>query len=437
MRRHQMLWLALGLILLGSAGYYLYSHTEFYTREVNTGPTREARFNPWLAAQTFLAQHQIKSHRAMDLSIVLQRLQPDDTLVLFNDSPVYDPGHQHYLQEWMRNGGHLILTANYTWNEDRQSSGDPFLDAMGVRLFWLMSNNNDIKDINDLSLDDTEPTTPISTPTNEVNGADDTAGMATPPEADADNADVDSTLPITTECDIHLWGDLYQVYAASDVDPLQIDFGHYYTLEDASLQAIRTANASPNGLLQYAVGKGRMTVLLDTDIWTNYKIGDYDHAYLLWYLVQDSPTVWLVASHDSENLLALLWRTAPYLLISCAVLLLFWGWSRWVRFGPLIPEPPTARRQLLEHIEASAHFNWRHQQANDLLATLRDDIWWRLNHHHGIQRNGDDNNALAKLIELSLLPDAVVRHAMTSPAPQRESHWIELISQLQTIRNAL
>ncbi len=71
----------------------------------------------------------------------------------------------------------------------------------------------------------------------------------------------------------------------------------------------------------------------------------------------------------------------------------------------------------------------------DLRAT--DDIWWHLIRHHGIQRNGDNSAALSKLAELSQLPGDVIRHAMTSPAPQRELHWIELISQLQTIRNAL
>jgi hypothetical protein len=435
MKRHLMPWLTVVLIVLGGAGYYLYTHVESYTREINTGPTLEARFNPWLAAQNFLARHQINSHRAMDLPVMLQRLQPDDTLVLFNDSPVYDPGHQEYLQEWMRNGGHLILAANYTWDEEEQSSGDPFLDAMGVRLFWLETEDDDSDDVSDETTDETGSAESATAPEQEETSTD--TETATTADASSDNPDAESTLPITPVCNVHLWGDLYQIHYAADTDPLQINFGYYYTLEDASQQAIRTADAAPNGLLQYAVGKGRMTVLLDTNIWTNRKIGDYDHAYLLWHLVQDSPTVWLVASHDSENLLALLWRTAPYLLTGCAVLLLLWGWRRWVRFGPLLPEPPTARRQLLEHIEASARFSWRHHQADALLATLRDDIWWHLNRHHGVQRNGDSNAALAKLTELSQLPGEVVRHAMTSPAPQREPHWIELISQLQTIRNAL
>lgn len=436
MKRRMIPWLTLVLIVLVGAGYYLYTHVESYTRQLNTGPTLEARFNPWLAAQTFLSRHQIRSHRAMDLPVMLQRLQPDDTLVLFNDSPVYDPGHQQFLLEWMRNGGHLILAANYTWDDEEQSSNDPFLDNMGVRLYWLETDEDETDELADQPADEAEPAQTDSAPSaNDTNEIDNRTAETS--DTTTDNADTESTLPMTPVCNVHLWGDLYQIHYAADADPLQINFGYYYTLEDASQQAIRTADAAPNGLLQYAVGQGRMTVLLNTNIWTNRKIGDYDHAYLLWHLVQGSPTVWLVASHDSENLLALLWRTAPYLLIGCAVLLLLWGWRRWVRFGPLLPEPPTARRQLLEHIEASARFSWRHQQADNLLATLRDDIWWHLIRHHGIQRNGDNSAALSKLAELSQLPGDVIRHAMTSPAPQRELHWIELISQLQTIRNAL
>src|SRR5690606_6146299 len=103
----------------------------------------------------------------------------------------------------------------------------------------------------------------------------------------------EDALPITPACGIYGEHDIYRVAYAEDADLLQINFGYSYTLEDASGNAIRTAGAYPNGLLQYAVGKGRMTVLLETDIWTNRAIGDFDHAFLLWHLISDRSLAWL------------------------------------------------------------------------------------------------------------------------------------------------
>ena len=59
--------------------------------------------------------------------------------------------------------------------------------------------------------------------------------------------------------------------------------------------------------------------------------------------------------------------------------------------------------------------------------------------HHGIDNLDGKNQdmALHKLAELSHQPEDIVHQAMTCDPPQREANLIELISQLQTIRNAL
>lgn len=460
MTRRGILLLTLLLVLLGTTGYWLYQNVERYSRQVNTGPTLDAIINPWFAAQAFLKQHDIASHRAMDLHEAIHRLQPDDALILFNDTPVYDSNHQQLLTDWMRQGGHLVLAANYEWDAEAESSDDPFLDAMGVRLLWLEEDESEEEaegeseetdatgeqsegNSGDAQMDTDAPMTETDVTLDDESDAlveQDTppADSSTPAE-DASNTPADAPLPITRTCKVPDSANILRIVWAEDAEPLQINFGYPYTLEDASGQASHTAGAEPNGLLQYQVGQGRMTVLLDTDIWKNRVIGDFDHAFLLWHLVGDRPRVWFVASHDSENLLQVLWRNARYLLMGLVTLLLLWAWRRWVRFGPLIPDPVPARRQLLEHIEASTLFSWKHQQLEPLLLRLRDDIWLHLNRHHGIdhQDGGSSAEALKKLAELSQQPLDSVRQAMTCPAPQRENNWVELISQLQTIRNAL
>lgn len=421
----------LSLILAG-AGYWLYQNVERYTRQINTGPKLDVSINPWFAAQAFLKRHQIETHRAMDLHDMLHRLQAQDALVLFNDTPIFDEKNQRLLTEWMENGGHLILAANYEWDEEEETSDDPFLDNMGVRLIYT-GDDDDEEAVDDEDENESEDEEDADATVEPIE-------TGAQPDTDQDELTSDAQdITKIANCSIYTGYDLFNVVYDTHADPLRINFGYTYTLEDASQNVMRTAEAEPNGLLEYAVGKGRMTVVLDTDIWSNRQIGDYDHAFLLWHLVNDSPVVWFVANHDSENLIAMLWRTASFLLIGCIALLLVWGWRRSVRFGPLIPDPSPARRQLLEHIEASTLFNWKHQQLEPVLRTLRDDIWLHLNRHHGLDYHEGDNGsaALNKLAELSHQSSDIVQQAMTCPPPQRETNWIELISQLQTIRNAL
>lgn len=422
MKKRLLLFVPIALLL--ALGYWLSQNIERQTRLVNTGPTLAVLLNPWHAAQMFLERHHVTSHRAMDLHDVLPRLQPGDMLILFNDKALHDRHQQQRLMEWMHAGGHLVITANYEWDEEAGSSHDPFLDAMGVRLVRVEYTREEEE--ND---DDVEAVDPLQAFAELMLPPPAPAGDAAAPEEDA--------TAITPACTTAPDTDVFRVAYQDNADLLQIRFGYPYTLEDASETAIRDAGAWPNGLLQYAVGDGRMTVLLDTDIWKNRTIGHFDHAFLLWHLLEGRARVWFVASHGSENLLERLWRTARYLLIGVLVWLLLWGWRHGVRFGPLLPDPAPERRRLLEHIEAGSRFQWQHQQQQAVLQRLRDDIWFHLKRLHGIERAQDEAHAVTRLAQIGQLPPERVHHAMTCPAPVREHQWIELISQLQTIRNTL
>ncbi|HVK99169.1 MAG TPA: DUF4350 domain-containing protein, partial [Dongiaceae bacterium] len=434
----------------------------------------------------FLEKHHIESHRSRDLHSILDRLKPDDTLVLFNDTPIFSTTGQERLEDWMQSGGHLIIAANYEWDEEEESSGDPFLDKYGVRMTWADEDTEDDLDepeeededrYEDEDSYEDEEALDESEQAEDAAGKHITDGMTKPAAAPADDShDTDETTPAasadidaknnaaengdsTTEkadkkddaknCSIFRYSDPFLVDWNGSNTPLSIDFGFGYTLEDASGKATGNADHWPNGLLQYSVGKGMMTVMVATDIWENEAIGDYDHAFLLWYLVSGSPNVWLVVSNDSDSLITLLWRNAKYWLLGLAAMLLIWGWRRWVRFGPMIPDITSNRRQLQEHLDAEARFNWQHQQMEPLLKAVRDDIWLRLSQQHGIHHHASNqqaldlqatdqhNNALQKLADISQQSVDKVHFAMTSAAPTKELQWADLISLLQTIRNAL
>jgi hypothetical protein len=137
-------------------------------------------------------------------------------------------------------------------------------------------------------------------------------------------------------------------------------------------------------LLIFPWGKGFVTFLSDSDFFGNDRIGDYDHASLLAELTADRDRVWLLYSSQMPSLVQLLWRWAPQLVISLGFLslLLIWRMSR--RSGPRMRTTQTQRRDLLEHLQAAAEFNWRIDPSAGFLQQARKQVEkrWLTSHPH-------------------------------------------------------
>ena len=63
----------------------------------------------------------------------------------------------------------------------------------------------------------------------------------------------------------------------------------------------------------------------DSWIWQNQSIGEYDNAWLLWYMTQDSQ-VTLLYRADRNDLFRLLLEHFPQALVALALLLAFGLW---------------------------------------------------------------------------------------------------------------
>lgn len=126
-------------------------------------------------------------------------------------------------------------------------------------------------------------------------------------------------------------------------------------------------DASDTPFLQrFGLGDGELLVLASLDFMHNDAIGEQDHARFTAWLATPrdrAGRVWLIGhAGEQARLPALLWALAPEALISAALLLLLWLWSLGARLGPLEAPPSRQRRDLLEHLEASAAFLWRQGQ---------------------------------------------------------------------------
>lgn len=387
MKRYLWGGLALLLVLILSAsGYYLYRHATPYQELVDHGPSPQARANPYLAAEMFLRERGLKVDHANGLEVLASLKPAGNSLLMLGERSNMSPGQVDQVLEWARAGGRLVFVAEALWDEDSEQSGDLLLDRVQIH--------------QQLSKD-----------------------LEQPPEQQPDDA----------------YPKLTKVYLEDEQAPAYIGFDTAFHLDDPDDLAQSWANSGvATHMIQLDYGKGSVTVLTDADIWKAPAIGLYDNAWLLWYLNTDS-AVTLLFNTEHPSLWQLLWRYFPQALVAIALLVGLSLWHAGVRQGPLLAPPPKARRQLLEHLRASADFLLRHGGQVALLHALQVDIRRRARRRHPGFEQLDEHAQREVLALLSQQPVSAVTQALQAFSGQRLSSadFSRQVAHLQTLRNAL
>ncbi len=409
MSRHpRLLLVALALVCVAIAiaivSVPLVKRLEHYQVVVDQGPSPQARSNPYLAAETFLLGQGISVKTIQALNTLPDTHTQAQTMMLLDSREEMTPAEVKRLLSWTRAGGRLLFVAEQLWDEQKGRSGDLLLDELQIHQFLT----RDLREQDRRrEREQAKPVIPLSTP--------------------------DIQAPETP------WPELTRLYVQNESDPAYMSFDPAFHLDDPLDHAQSWANsADATHLLQIVYGKGLITVLTDADIWKNRAIGKYDNAWLLWYLSQES-AVTLVLGTDHDDLLSLLWRYFPQAMLCLALLLGAGLWHSAVRQGPLQPAPSRARRQLSEHLRASADFVLRRKGQHVLLQALQQDILRRARQLHP----GFETLPVAEqwhvLGRMTRQPTSTIGQALH---PQREhrlsrTEFTRQVACLQTLRNAL
>lgn len=383
------------LLVLGLLASYVLGKLEPYEDVIEHGPAPEVASSPYLAAEHFLRKQGIAARRAEGLDVLDGLPSEGQTLMLLADRGNMTPRQVERVLQWTAGGGHLLFIAERLWDEEEGKSGDLLLDLLGVQQY--MSDE----------LDDEEAS-----------------------EAEAENEQNEEH---------EAYPQLTKLYLENEQAPAYIAFDTDFHLYDAQNRAHAWANSdSATHLLQLYHGDGLITVLSDPWIWQNRNINEYDHAWLLWYLSQDS-AVTLLYHADSDGLARLLLRHFPLALLVLALLIIATLWHVGMRHGPLQAPASRARRQLEEHLRGSADFLLRRSGQHSLLKGLQQDINRRARRRHP----GFEKLAVAEqwqiLGRLTRLPAKDISQAMRPLPPQRlsASDFTRQVAHLQTLRNAL
>nr|WP_024309170.1 DUF4350 domain-containing protein [Pseudomonas sp. P818] len=383
------------LLILGLIASYVLGKLEPYEDVIEHGPAPEVASSPYLAAEHFLRKQGIAARRAEGLDVLDGLPSEGQTLMLLADRGNMTPRQVERVLQWTANGGHLLFIAERLWDEEEGKSGDLLLDLLGIQQY--MSDE----------LDDEETSeAPAESEKNEEQEA---------------------------------YPQLTKLYLENEQAPAYIAFDTDFHLYDAQNRAHAWANSeAATHLLQLYHGDGLITVLSDPWIWQNRNINEYDHAWLLWYLSQDS-AVTLLYHADSDGLARLLLRHFPLALLVLALLIIASLWHVGMRHGPLQAPASRARRQLEEHLRGSADFLLRRSGQHSLLKGLQQDINRRARRRYP----GFEKLAVADqwqvLGRLTRLPAKDISQAMRPLPPQRlsASDFTRQVAHLQTLRNAL
>lgn len=387
MNRRQLL--LVGLLISGlliALGAWLYLNAEPYQEVIDHGPSPEAQANPYLAAEHFLRKQGLQVAHADSLDI-LPTLEPhQQSLLLLGDRSNMSPRQADQLLNWARAGGRLLFVAEALWDENTGSSGDLLLDRVQLRQF--------------LSKDLKQPASK--------------AGKTPYPK-------------------------LTRLYLEDEDAPAYASFNTEFHLEDPKNLAQSWANSAlATHMMQLNYGLGSITVVTDAELWKTPNIGRYDNAWLLWYLYSDTG-VTLLFNIDHDDLLTLLLRYFPQALVALAALVGLAIWHVAMRRGPVQAPAPKARRQLQEHLRASADFLLRRSGQRSLLQALQQDILRRARRRHpGFEQLGvaEQWQVLARLTRQ---PTRAISQALSPRPKQRLSSadFSRQVAQLQTLRNAL
>ncbi|OCW25246.1 DUF4350 domain-containing protein [Pseudomonas sp. S3E12] len=381
-----LLWVGLLLAcLLGAGGFYAWSKAIPYEEVVDRGPSPEALANPYLAAEHFLRQQGLAVVHANGLERLASLPAKGNSLLLLGERGNMSPRQVGQLLDWARSGGHLLVVAEALWDEETGKSGDLLLDRLPIH--QVLSD---------------EPDAPAPARKNKA-------------------------------------PDLTKLYVDNDTAPVYFSFDTDFNLIDPKHLAQFSANSARSShLMQLDLGQGRVTVITDSELWKTPDIGKHDNAWLLWHLTQGT-AVTLLFNGDVDDLFTLLLRYFPQALVALIALIALALWQAGMRQGPIQAPAPKARRQLQEHLKASADFLLRRSGQGTLLQALQRDILRAARRRHPGFEHLDNTEQGRVLAHLTRQPSHVISQAL-GPLPTKRlssADFSRQVACLQTLRNAL
>jgi hypothetical protein len=192
-------------------------------------------------------------------------------------------------------------------------------------------------------------------------------------------------------------------------------------------------------LATFERGAGIVTAAVSLEFARNRRIGDFDHAALLWELLDFGNARELLIYVRPERLS--LWRflieNAAPVLAAGAALLALWLWRTGPRFGPIAPDPAPARRRLLDHLRASGRFYWAKDLRGRLVEAARDAALRRVARAQPDFPSAPPAERAERLAALAGLSREAVHRFLTAAGELRGPDFVRFTQSAQRLHSAL
>lgn len=376
------------LALCGVGGWYFFQVAfEQVEEEVREPPSGEARRNHFLALERLLGRfdHDVTTVRRLDEPALYTT-----TVILADPSDDFSPEQVDAWSTWVEDGGHLILNQP---GEGADEKTAPLLASLG---FSVASDS-----------------------------------------VASDSAELDDDEQAAE------WP--YEI----EISPLEIDY-----LEDATPSLRWVADdadwllfSGPNEAFATSrpVEGGRVTVVAEAAVFNNSTIAQGEHATLAVRMLElpeptesGYETVTIVMFGERQSWMfyvaSHIW---PFLLL-VVMGLLFAIQSGRRRFGPMLPDPPKARRSRREHVDAVGRFLWEQGAVATLVESTQTALMNELEQRRpslANARGADQHEIVAD--ELGITTDEA-RALFRPPSGNRNAEtFTEQIRQLEHHRRTL
>lgn len=228
--------------------------------------------------------------------------------------------------------------------------------------------------------------------------------------------------------------------------PVQLPGGSRPLLIDSPLPPLSTEADGPSpdwqdeggNIMLFSHGEGRIVLLNYGLRFDNHQLRELDHAEFLLQLLRlqsEQGAVMLVQGLSMPPWYLALWHYFSHSLIALALLIIAVLWWAIPRFGPLLPEPTTERRALLEHIDASGRWLWRSASGRErLLLAMRAAALAQMQRRAPGLLRLERPALLHRLSRQTSLAESTLANALHGQASPQAAEFTQQIRTLQTLR---
>ncbi|MBV1908838.1 MAG: DUF4350 domain-containing protein [Kangiellaceae bacterium] len=333
-------------LIIGGYSYWFYSNFDRVINEVDLGAIKEVKANPFFAAQKLLQNSGRTAKTERNFSVLDNELQQQDTLIIESTRVGLAESKRLKINDWLKEGGHLILLATEIYDNDLGTSRDVLLDELGIRLYE--------NPVDSWSYDEDERLTKVT----------------------------------------------FEDFG----DETSIDFDQNFYLQDSSGDSTFIGGNDYSDLFaQFKLGEGMITVVTDMDIWKNYSIDDYDHAMFLYQLIGTGEAVLFLYNTAQPSLWSIMRELIPMVIISFFIFIFLALFSAsWRKGTPKADERPV-QREIMQHLVAAGEFTYRNDSGETLLQSMMDSLETRLRrsiHQYSGLSDSQKINKVSQLVNI-------------------------------------